>query len=372
MGSSRVKSCESLSLVVPGGEVLMIDRHASWLDKEASDVLTQTSWPYQFSVLFRRMLTHTCKDRAKVIYGLGMEIFTGLVVGTVWFQQKVEKEKSIFPILGVFCMLTTIAVFDSFLNLILTFPLMRAVHFREYHNGYYHLVPYFCASMAVACLQSGVYVVVDAGIIFVMVGLPFTLARLAIYLGVCALGGCIGAALGFLVGCLTSDIQRMQQIVVPALLPLLIFSGYMIPLARMPGYLKWIYWGSFYQYMYSRYGEGGREGGEGGEGRERVFSLYLLIICSIFASPPLPSLPPFLPPSLSLVIAHFSGLIFTDCPTRSTESGIQGYSCKQRGEEVLAAMALSPDQLVRNVGVLLGTLALFLCLGYTALRYKSR
>jgi hypothetical protein len=35
-------------------------------------------------------------------------------------------------------------------------------------------------------------------------------------------------------------------------------------------------------------------------------------------------------------------------------------------------MALSSDQLVRNIGVLLGTLVLFLCLGYTALRYKSR
>jgi hypothetical protein len=252
MAISRVNSCESLSLVVPGGEVLMIDRHASWLDKEASDVLTQTSWSYQFSVLFRRMLTHTCKDRAKVICGLGMEVFTGLVVGTVWFQQEVEQQKSIFPILGVMSMLTTIAVFDSFLNLILTFPLTRAVHFREYHNGYYHLVPYFLASMAMACLQSSVYLIADAGIIFVMVGLPFSVGRLGVFLGVSALGGCIGAALGFLVGCLTSDIQRMQQIVVPTLLPFLIFSGYMIPLAQMPEYLKWMYWGSFYQYMYSR------------------------------------------------------------------------------------------------------------------------
>ncbi|KAM3573414.1 hypothetical protein VYU27_004594 [Nannochloropsis oceanica] len=322
---SRVNSCESLQLVVPGGEVLQIDRHASWLAKETSDILAQTSWPYQFSVLFRRMLTHTCKDRVKVVHRLGMEIFTGLVVGTVWFQQEVERQKSIFPILGLFSIITTIAVFNSFLTLVLTFPLTRAVHFREYHNGHYHLVPYFMASVGVACLQSSVFLIVDAGIVFGMAGLPFTVGKLGVYLGVCALGGCIGAALGFLVGCLTSDIQRMQQIVVPTLLPLLVFSGYMIPLARMPKYLKWLYWGSFYQYMYS-----------------------------------------------SLVINHFSGLTFTDCPTRSTGSDVEGYTCKHHGEEVLAALALAPDQLVRNAGVLVGTLVVFLSLGYTALRYKSR
>eukprot|EP00624_Nannochloropsis_granulata_P005153 evm.model.NODE_3634_length_32890_cov_30.974672.10 len=227
------------------------------------------------------MLTHTCKDRVKVVRRLGMEIFMGLVVGTVWFQQEVEQQKSIFPILGLFSIITTIAVFNSFLALVLTFPLTRAVHFREYHNGHYHLVPYFMASMVVACLQSSVFLIVDAGIVFGMAGLPFTMGKLGVYLGMCALGGCIGAALGFLVGCLTSDIQRMQQIVVPTLLPLLVFSGYMIPLARMPKYLKWLYWGSFYQYMYSRYDskgeEGRREGGKEGDGYVPVCPLARLL-----------------------------------------------------------------------------------------------
>lgn len=72
------------------------------------------------------------------------------------------------------------------------------------------------------------------------------------------------------------------------------------------------------------------------------------------------------------MINHFSGLTFTDCPTRVTVSDVEGYACKQHGEGVLAAMGLAPDQLARNAGVLVGTLVLFLCLGYTALRYKSR
>ena len=138
------------SLVLPGGEVLVLDREATWLDKEAAaDVLQQNSFLHQFSVLLRRMMTHNCKDRRKVLVGLGMEIFTGLVVGVVWFQQEVYTQKSVFPVLGVFCMLTTISIFDSFLNLILTFPLTRALHFREYNNGtsFYpptHLPTYIC------------------------------------------------------------------------------------------------------------------------------------------------------------------------------------------------------------------------------------
>ena len=66
--------------------------------------------------------------------------------------------------------------------------------------------------MASACIMSALYQLTDVAIVFFMVGLPFTIKRFFLYMGVCAIGSCIGASLGFLVGCFTSDIHRMQQV----------------------------------------------------------------------------------------------------------------------------------------------------------------
>ena len=38
--------------------------------------------------------------------------------------------------------------------------------------------------------------------------------------------------------------------VLPTLVPLIIFSGYLIPLARIPWYFKWLYYASFFQYAF--------------------------------------------------------------------------------------------------------------------------
>ena len=86
---------------------------------------------------------------------------------------------------------------------------------------------------------------------------------------------------------------------------------------------------------------------------------------------PLTHPPTLLPTSLphSLVISHFTGLVFRDCPASPPDAPAR---CMHRGEEILKSVALAPDQLTRNVGILVGTLALFLILGYSALRYKSR
>ena len=61
-----------------------------------------------------------------------------------------------------------------------------------------------------------------------MVGLEFTAAKFAIYLLVLSLAASIGAFLGFIVGIYTSDLKQTQEILTPLLMPMIIFSGYML------------------------------------------------------------------------------------------------------------------------------------------------
>jgi len=222
---SRVPSSDSL--VLHGGEVLVLDRGAAWLG-DVDLAQQQNSLWFQFRMLLGRLLLDACKDRKKLLAGFGMEVFTGAVVGLVWFQQDVHRQSSVFPMLGVFCMLVTIAVFDSFIQLVLTFPLARALHTKEYNNGYYHLLPFLLAALTGAFLMSAAYLLSDVTLVFFMVGMDFSWGRFCVYAGLLILGSCIGAAIGFLMGVLTNDIRRVQQVAVPLLLPQLVrTSGFL-------------------------------------------------------------------------------------------------------------------------------------------------
>jgi ABC-type Na+ efflux pump permease subunit len=95
---------------------------------------------------------------------------------------------------------------------VLTFPLARALHLKEYRNGYYVLPAFFLASLASAFLTSAAYLLSDVALVFFMVGMDFTWRGFLLYALLLVLGSCIGAALGFLMGVLTSDIRRVQQV----------------------------------------------------------------------------------------------------------------------------------------------------------------
>lgn len=84
-----------------------------------------------------------------------------------------------------------------------------------------------------------------------MLGQAFDPARYFLFLALLALLATIGAALGLMVGSLVKDVQQGQQACMPTLIPLLLFSGYLIPFAQIPSYFKWLYHCSPFAYAMS-------------------------------------------------------------------------------------------------------------------------
>ena len=116
------------------------DPTAKWLCSEDAvngRRAAQISNWQQYRVLLRRFLEDSYKDKGKMLSGVLMEGTIGLLIGLVWYQQDIHEGGSVFPIMGVFIMLTTIAIFDNCVSVSLKYPLVRALHFREYSNGYY-------------------------------------------------------------------------------------------------------------------------------------------------------------------------------------------------------------------------------------------
>lgn len=296
------------------------DPTGSWLrSADAQDgrrAAHVSNWQ-QYRVLLRRFWEDSYKDKGKMMSGVAMEGSIGLLVGLVWFQQDIHEKGSVFPIMGVFIMLTTIAIFDNCVSVGLKFPLTRALHFREFSNGYYRLLPYYLATVTSSLVLASIYQLFQALLVFFLVGLHFTVGKFLVYLFVLALAASMGAFLGFIVGTYTSDLKRTQEVLTPLLMPMIIFSGYMLPLPQIPTYLRFMYYSSFYQYVFS-----------------------------------------------SLAINHFSGLEFTDC------SPLNSF-CLSKGDQYLALVGLAPSMLARNLVICVGFLLLLIGLGFMGLRRVS-
>jgi ABC-type multidrug transport system ATPase subunit len=194
---------------------------------------------YQCWVLFQRAFVDSLKDTDKFLGGLMLKGSIGLLVGVVWLRQgKAAEQKSIFPVTGALFIATTSSVLDTLFACILTFPSMKTLLLREYKNGSYSLLPFYIATLGNAILFNGSYALFLGTPIYFLVGdpgnahllgQPFDASRYFLFLALLALLATIGAALGLAVGALVKDIQQGQQAVMPTVIPLLLFSGYLIP-----------------------------------------------------------------------------------------------------------------------------------------------
>src|SRR5690348_16567907 len=69
-----------------------------------------------------------------------------------------------------------------------------------------------------------------------------------VFLGTTMMLGCIGVTLGITIGGLVPSIQMAQTFLPLILMPLILFSGFLVRPENIPIYFKWLYWGSFFQY----------------------------------------------------------------------------------------------------------------------------
>jgi ABC-type multidrug transport system ATPase subunit len=246
---SRTGSVQSLASAEGGGEgggeggrkgMPMASSQAGMdLKTLAKDVATGVPKWYQCWVLFHRAFVDSLKDTDKFLGGLILKGSIGLLVGVVWLRQgESAEQKSIFPLTGALFIATTSSVLDTLFACILTFPSMKTLLLREYKNGSYSLLPFYVATLANAILFNGGYAIFLGTPIYFLVGdvsnarllgQPFDAARYFLFLALLAVLATIGAALGLAVGALVKDIQQGQQAVMPTVIPLLLFSGYLIP-----------------------------------------------------------------------------------------------------------------------------------------------
>jgi len=206
----------------------------------------------QFLYLTRRALADHFKDPRKYLGSLLVKLTVGLMVGIIWLNKaRKHTQPSIFTIQGVLFIVCLNSCMDTMMQTALLLPVFRSLIIREYRNGYYALPPYY-ASMAVChSLAQTLNAMILAVPVYFMVGLRVRLDSFLIFCSVLSCLAIIGVLNGMLVGAVANDFQQAQQVIAPLIVPLVLFSGYIIPYSQIPIYFRWLYHASFFQYALS-------------------------------------------------------------------------------------------------------------------------
>jgi len=177
-----------------------------------------------------------------------------VILGVAWHGQasgdgsNSMTNEAIFPVQGALFACCLNGVMDTVFQTALLLPTIKPLLFREFRNGYYGLPPLVLSLFAVHGLAQNAYIVALAVPVYALVGLRRTWEHFAVFC--CALASLtwLGAAVGIGVGAFVDTFQDAQAAVVPLLIPLILFSGYLIPYAQIPSYFRFFYDVSFFQH----------------------------------------------------------------------------------------------------------------------------
>ena len=155
---------------------------------------------------------------------------------------------------------------------------------------------------------------------YFMVGLSMSGHQFGISASVLCILSVCGAGLGIVVGTIAKDIQEAQGLVIPILMPLMLFSGFFLPYNDIPIYFRWLYDVSFLRYAFN-----------------------------------------------ILKINQWAGVNFSDCDDSSADNECPR-TCYVDGEDYLDGTNASSISMANNFFILLGILAGMLILSFVVMR----
>mmetsp|Transcript_29857 Transcript_29857/g.83425 ORF Transcript_29857/g.83425 Transcript_29857/m.83425 type:complete len:743 (+) Transcript_29857:45-2273(+) len=220
----------------------------SYESDQFDDLQYPTSFFEQFLVLLERNMWMTFKDRQQFRARLILCICVSLFQGLTYFQfeptqDTVQNRQSI-----IFSSILFNGM-NMLMNTVVLFPMERAVITREFQNGTYRMLAYYLARVITAISYQFVYVFFYVSILYFMSGMYGSAQAYLSYIMVIALVGMIAVTLGIVIGALVPSVNLGPSLVSPLMMPLIIFSGYLVT-GKIPPWFIWIYYISFFQYAF--------------------------------------------------------------------------------------------------------------------------
>jgi ABC-type multidrug transport system ATPase subunit len=203
---------------------------------EKSEKKFNTSWMTQFHVLLHRSLKNS---RSAILTSINItkSVALGTLTGLLWFQMPYTEET--VPDRGSFLFFAiTYWIFDGIFTAIFTFPMERAIIFKERASGSYHLSAYFLSKTLSEMPTRLILPSMFWTIAYWMADINPRFEIFLATLGCALLAVLAGESYGLLCGALVMDFEKAMTVMVVISLTTMAAGGFYVK--NIPNFLVWI------------------------------------------------------------------------------------------------------------------------------------
>jgi len=210
------------------------------------------SWWHQLSILFRRNMYDYVRDKEKFASLCSTKLTVSILVGLCWWSQgSPPSSLKAITITGCLFVFMMNCCMDNIMVTALRFPANKQIFLNEYKNGCYSSGPWFIAFMGHLFIIQTFMAFLLLLPAYFMIQLRMDLTHLSIAVATIFVAGCVGATAGVLAGTAAKDFEQANSLVLPLVMPLILFSGYVIPYKDIPSFFQWIYFVDLFQWGFT-------------------------------------------------------------------------------------------------------------------------
>ncbi|ROT66059.1 putative protein white-like [Penaeus vannamei] len=170
-----------------------------------------------------------------------------LLVGLIYLDQG-NDYIGVSNINGAIFLLLTQMSFSNTFGVVNAFCAELPVFLREHFNGIYRVDVYYL-SKNVAELPFGIVLpLIFTSIMYFMVGMNPLVGRFFATVGILILVANAAVSFGYMISCLSKDVNVALALSAPLLIPLMLFGGFFLNSQSVPWYFIWIKYLSWFNY----------------------------------------------------------------------------------------------------------------------------
>lgn len=189
----------------------------------------------QVAVLTRRVLIENFKNRKKFFRGVMMRLPASIVIGLIFWQIGARPvQGSVNTLKGVFLLSVQNPLIESFYAGAAAFQSGKGLLKREYYDGLYSARAFYASYYAGFAAMQIPWTVVWVLPMYFLTGLPGDPSMICTFLLTAFLVILMSCAWGSSVGAWARDQDSARSVLLPLLVPMLLFSGYIIPYYQVP------------------------------------------------------------------------------------------------------------------------------------------
>ncbi|CAH1245185.1 ABCG1 [Branchiostoma lanceolatum] len=207
----------------------------------------KASWWQQFVALMWRCSVNAIRQPKIFTARLVQALVISLLVGLVYLQTAYD-QKGIQDFNGVLFVMIIQNAMPAINAVVQTFPLELDIFKREHRNGMYRTDVYFICKVLAEMPISIILPLIYTSVVYWMVGLYPGWKQYLIAVGVTVLAANVSTAFGYVISASTSSLQTAVTLANLPLVPLILFGGFFINTKSVPVYFIWLEYISWFKY----------------------------------------------------------------------------------------------------------------------------